>query len=147
MLSEFWATGLMTRRLCRRGDIGISVNNAVDIAKESADLILLHKDLHVLLTACMREEKHSVMSWIFNDGDKLQFREYDKSRNRINVPAFLAHVTVQILLNNLLYDFSQVLLASDNVDRSYIAKPRKWKVGFIRRFMFVFGPANSIFDL
>jgi len=144
----FLGDGVNDAPSLRAGDIGISVNNAVDIAKESADLILLHKDLHVLIDGVYEGRKtfgnvlkYLMMGTSSNFGNMISL-----AIGSIFLP-FLPMLPVQILLNNLLYDFSQVMLASDNVDASYIAKPRRWKVGFIRQFMFVFGPANSIFDL
>ncbi len=132
----------------RAADIGISVNNAADVAKLSADIILLHKDLHVLLDG-VREGRITF-------GNVLKYLKMDISSNFGNMVSvaiasvflpFLPILPVQVLLNDLLYDTSQLSLAGDRVDNSFLVKPRRWTIGAIRKFMFVFGPISSVFDL
>lgn len=131
----------------RAGDIGISFNNAVDIAKESADLILLHKDLHVLADGVYEGRKTfaNVMKYI-KMGTSSNFG------NMVSIAAaslflpYLPMLPTQILFNDLLYDFSQIFLASDTVDETTIAKPKKWNIHAVERFMMVFGPISSFFD-
>jgi len=131
----------------RAGDIGISVNNAVDIAKESADLILLHKDLHVLSEGVYEGRKTfaNVMKYI-KMGTSSNFGNMVSVAVASVFLPFLPMLPTQILLNDLLYDVSQLFLASDTVDHAEILKPKKWDIRTIRRFMFVFGPISSVFD-
>lgn len=132
----------------RVADIGISVNNASDIAKETADLILLRKDLHVLRRGIEEGRK------IFGNVTKyLKMGMSSNFGNMVSIAVsslflpFLPILPVQILLNDLLYDVSQVLLASDRVDRAYLVTPRRWDITSIRQFMIVFGPISSLFDI
>ena len=132
----------------RAADIGISVNNATDVAKLSADIILLHKDLHVLLDG--------VQEGRVTFGNVIKYLKMNISSDfgtmvsiavaSIFLP-FLPILPVQILLSDLLYDVSQLTLASDKVDEQDLTLPRKWNVKSIRKFMLIFGPANSLFDL
>jgi Mg2+-importing ATPase len=132
----------------RAADIGISVNNATDVAKLSADIILLHKDLHVLLDG--------VGEGRVTFGNVIKYLKMNTSSDfgtmvsiavaSVFLP-FLPILPVQILLSDLLYDVSQLTLAGDRVDEQSLAMPRKWNVKSIRKFMFIFGPANSLFDL
>jgi len=132
----------------RGADIGISVNNASDVAKLSADIILLHKDLHVLLDGVKegRVTFGNVIKYL-----KMNISSDFGTMVSIAVASvflpFLPILPVQILLNDLLYDVSQLTLAGDRVDDRALAAPHKWNVKSIRKFMFVFGPANSLFDL
>ncbi len=131
----------------RASDIGISVNNAVDVAKESADLILLHKDLHVLIDGVTEGRKTfaNVMKYIMMGTSSNFGNMFSVAIASLFLP-FLPMLPVQILFNDLLYDVSQLFLASDTVDPESIQKPRKWDIKFIRRFMVVFGPISSLFD-
>ncbi|MEA4884984.1 MAG: magnesium-translocating P-type ATPase [Clostridia bacterium] len=132
----------------RTADVGISVNNAVDVAKEAADIILLEEGLHILETGIIEGRKTfaNTMKYIMM-GTSSNFG------NMFSVPAalfmvpFLPMLPVQILLNNLLYDFAQVTIPTDRVDEDYIAKPRRWDIGFIKKFMLVFGPISSMYDI
>jgi Mg2+-importing ATPase len=131
----------------KASDVGISVNNAVDIAKESADIILLQKSLMVL--------EYGVMEGRRTFGNIVKYIKMGSSSNFGNMISmtgaslflpFLPMLPIQILLNNFLYDLSQVAIPTDEVDREYITKPRPWKVESIRRFMVFIGPVSSIFD-
>jgi Mg2+-importing ATPase len=128
-------------------DIGISVESAVDVAKESASIILTHKSLEVL--------KEGVMEGRKTFGNTIKYIMMGLSSNFGNMFSvlgavlflpFLPMLPVQILLNNLLYDFSQITIPSDNVDKEFIQKPKRWNMGFIKKFMFTFGPVSSLFD-
>jgi Mg2+-importing ATPase len=128
-------------------DVGISVNNAVDIAKESADIILLEKSLMVLEEGV--EEGRKVF------GNITKYVKMSASSNFGNMLSmtgaalflpFLPMLPVQILLNNFLYDMSQVSLPTDAVDREYLAKPRPWNNDIIKMFILFIGPISSIFD-
>jgi P-type Mg2+ transporter len=131
----------------RASDIGISVNNAVDVAKESADIILLHKDLHVLHDGVLegRRTFANVMKYI-KMGTSSNFGNMVSVGIASLFLPFLPMLPVQILFNDLLYDMSQLFVASDSVDAPVIAKPRKWDIKAIRRFMLAFGLISSVFD-
>ncbi len=131
----------------KAADVGISVNNAVDIAKESADMILLEKSLLVL--------KDGVIEGRKTFGNILKYIRMGASSNFGNMITmtaaslflpFLPMKPIQILLNNLLYDFSQIAIPTDSVDAEYLRAPRRWDIGAIQRFMAVFGPLSSLFD-
>ncbi len=131
----------------KASDVGISVDNAVDIARESADIILLKKSLTVLGDGVIEGRR------IF--GNIVKYIKMGASSNLGNMISmtgaslflpFLPMTPVQILLNNFLYDISQIAIPTDNVDDEYIAQPRPWNVIAIRRFMTVLGPVSSIFD-
>jgi Mg2+-importing ATPase len=132
----------------RAADIGITVDNAVDIAKESADIILLKKDLRVLRDGILEGRKTfgNTMKYIMM-GTSSNFG------NMISVAAaslflpFLPLLPVQILLNNLLYDVSQSTIPTDTVDGEYVLAPKRWDIGFIKKFLLVFGPVSSLFDI
>ena len=129
-------------------DVGISVDTAVDIAKESADIILLEKDLHVLLDA-VKEGRHTfanLMKYIklaasFNFGEVLSVIIAS-----IFLP-FLPETPIQLLVEGLLYDFGQLTLPLDNVDEEYLTKPKKFDIKHLKNFMLFMGPLSSIFDL
>lgn len=131
----------------RTADIGISVDNAVDVAKASADIILLHKDLHVLLDGVHegRVTFGNIMKYLMMGTSSTFGNMLSLAAASVFLP-FLPMLPVQVLLNDLLYDVSQLLVASDNVDSHYLTKPKKWDVGFIRKFMTAFGPVSSVFD-
>lgn len=129
-------------------DVGISVDTAVDIAKETSDIILLEKDLNVLLDGAIEGRKtfanllkYIKMAVSFNFGEVLSVLIAS-----IVLP-FLPITPIQLLVQSLLYDFGQLSLPFDNVDAEYVAKPRKWNLKDLRNFMFFMGPTSSIFDL
>lgn len=131
----------------RIADIGISVDNAVDVAKESADLILLHKDLHVLKDGVYEGRKTygNIMKYIMMGTSSNFGNMFSVAGASIFLP-FLPMLPVQILLNNLIYDLSQLFISSDKVDEEFLEKPKRWNISFIKHFMLVFGPISSIFD-
>ena len=131
----------------RAADVGISVDTAVDVAKESADIILLEKSLLVLEDGIIEGRK------VF--GNIIKYIRMGASSNFGNMFSvvggsyflpFLPMAPIQILLNNLLYDASQVGIPADHVDEEYLKTPRKWNIENIRRFMIFIGPMSSIFD-
>jgi Mg2+-importing ATPase len=131
----------------RASDVGISVDTAVDVAKESADIILLEKSLLVLEDGIIEGRK------VF--GNIIKYIRMGASSNFGNMFSvvggsyflpFLPMAPIQVLLNNLLYDASQVGIPSDHVDEEYLTTPRKWNIANIRRFMVFIGPMSSIFD-
>ncbi|MEO6688372.1 MAG: magnesium-translocating P-type ATPase, partial [Dokdonella sp.] len=143
----FMGDGINDGPALRAADVGISVDTAVDIAKEAADIILLEKSLLVLEEGVLEGRK------VF--GNILKYIKMTASSNFGNMFSvlgasaflpFLPMAAVQILLNNLLYDFSQTSVASDEVDKEYLAKPRQWDIAAITRFVLFIGPISSIFD-
>ncbi len=127
--------------------IGISVNNAVDIAKESADIILLEKSLMVLQDGIEEGRK--------TFGNIVKYVKMGASSNFGNMLSmtgaalflpFLPMLPIQILLNNFLYDISQVAIPTDDVDKEYVEKPRPWNIDYIKRFVLFIGPLSSVFD-
>jgi Mg2+-importing ATPase len=128
-------------------DVGISVDTAVDVAKESADIILLEKSLMVLEDGILEGRR------VF--GNIIKYIKMGASSNFGNMFSvvggsyflpFLPMAPIQILTNNLLYDFSQTGIPMDNVDPEYLLKPKKWNIGNIKKFMIYIGPMSSIFD-
>lgn len=129
-------------------DVGISVDTAVDIAKESADIILLEKDLNVLLDGVREGRKtfSNLMKYIkmatsFNFGEVVSVIIAS-----IALP-FLPETPIQLLVEGLLYDFGQLTLPLDNVDEEYLKKPRTFNIKDLKNFMLFMGPLSSIFDL
>jgi Mg2+-importing ATPase len=128
-------------------DIGISVSNGVDIAKEAADVILLEKSLGAIERGVVEGRKsfgnvtkYVLMGTSSNFGNMLSM-----AIGSAFLP-FLPLLPAQILINNFLYDLSQLTIPTDNVDASYVARPRRWDRGLIRRFMFGLGPLSSLYD-
>jgi Mg2+-importing ATPase len=143
----FMGDGINDAPALRAADVGVSVDNAVDIAKESADVILLEKSLLVLEEGVLEGRKVFV--------NILKYVRMGASSNFGNVFSFvgasvwlpfLPMQPLQILTNNLLYDFSQVPIPTDNVGPQQIARPRPWDIGQIAKFIFFIGPISSIFD-
>jgi Mg2+-importing ATPase len=131
----------------RAADVGISVDNAVDIAKESADVILLEKSLMVLEEGVLEGRKVfvNILKYIRMGASS----NFGNMFSVIGASAWLPYVPmapIQVLTNNLLYDFSQVPIPTDNVGPQQIAKPRPWQMGEIARFIVFIGPISSIFD-
>jgi len=131
----------------KTADVGISVNNAVDIAKESADIILTAKSLRALADGIAegRQSFSNTMKYILM-GLSSNFGNMFSVLGAVFFLPFLPMLPIQILLNNLLYDFSQLTIPADNVDAEDIARPRRWNFTQIKKFMFVFAPISSIFD-
>lgn len=128
-------------------DVGISVDNAVDVAKETADIILSKNDLTVLAEGVFEGRKTfgNTMKYIQSSTSSNFGNMFSVAGAALFLP-FLPMLPVQILLNNLLYDFSQSTITTDRVDEEYVVRPKRWDIGFIRRFMAAFGPVSSIFD-
>ena len=131
----------------KAADVGISVNNAVDIAKESADIILLQKSLRVLEDGVMEGRKTfgNILKYIKMGASSNFGNMFSMTGASLFLP-FLPMLPIQILLNNFLYDLSQVAIPSDDVDAEYLTQARPWNVKYIEKFMVVFGPISSIFD-
>jgi len=131
----------------KAADIGISVNNAVDVAKESADLILLQKSLRVLKDGILEGRKtfHNSLKYIMM-GLSSNFGNMFSMMGASALLPFLPMLPTQILLNNFMYDTSQLSLPSDAVDAEEIRKPTAWNLKFIRKYMLTFGLVSSVFD-
>ncbi len=143
----FLGDGINDGLALKAADVGISVDTAVDIAKESADIILLEKSLLVLAEGVVEGRR------IF--GNITKYIKMGASSNFGNMFSvlgasvflpFLPMAPIQILTNNLLYDFSQATIPTDNVDEEYLIRPRKWDIANIRKFMLLIGPVSSLFD-
>jgi len=144
----FLGDGVNDAPSIKQADIGISVENAVDVAKEAADIILTTNDLKVLYDGVIEgrktienTEKYIKMGISSNFGNMLSV-----SIGSIFLP-FLPMLPTQILLNNLLYDVSQLSLPLDNVDNEVVRKPKRLNTDFLKKFMVVFGSISSVFDL
>jgi len=131
----------------RAADVGISVDTAVDIAKESADAILLEKNLLVLEEGVLEGRKvfANILKYVRMGASSNFGNMFSVLGASIFVP-FLPMAPMQILTNNLLYDFSQVPIPTDHVDPEQIAKPRPWSMNEITRFILFIGPCSSVFD-
>lgn len=131
----------------RAADVGISVDSGVDVAKEAADIVLLEKSLLVLEDGIMEGRKvfANIVKYI-RMGASSNFGNMFSVLGASYLFPFLPMKPIQILLNNLLYDFSQTGIPTDNVDKEIIEKPLKWRIDNIKRFMIFIGPISSIFD-
>jgi P-type Mg2+ transporter len=143
----FMGDGINDAPALRAADIGISVDTATDIAKESADLILLEKDLMVLDEGVTEGRKvfANILKYI-RMGASSNFGNMFSVLGASAFLPFLPMAPIQVLTNNLLYDFSQVPIPTDAVDDEQVAGPRPWNIDEIRRFILFIGPISSIFD-
>ncbi|WP_312693999.1 magnesium-translocating P-type ATPase [Caproiciproducens sp.] len=144
----FMGDGINDAQALGKADVGISVDTAVDIAKESADIILLEKDLMVL--------EHGVVEGRKIFGNIIKYIKMTASSNFGNMLSmlvasaflpFLPMMPVQILVLNLLYNISQISIPWDNMDEDYLRVPRKWEASSIGKFMICIGPVSSVFDI
>lgn len=131
----------------KTADVGISVDNAVDVAKESADIILLEKRLRVLRDGVLEGRKtfDNTLKYVMMGTSSNFGNMFSVAVASLFLP-FLPMLPIQILLNNLLYDLSELTIPTDTVDQEAVEKPRKLDISFIRKFMVILGPISSIFD-
>ncbi len=131
----------------KTSDVGVSVDNAVDVARESADIILSRNDLTVLAEGVFEGRKTfgNTMKYIML-GVSSNFGNMFSVAGAAIFLTFLPMAPVQILLNNLLYDVSQSTITTDSVDDEYVERPKRWDISYIRRFMLYMGPVSSLFD-
>ncbi len=143
----FMGDGINDAPALRAADVGISVDTATDIAKESADLILLEKDLMVLEEGVIEGRKvfANIVKYI-RMGASSNFGNMFSVLGASAFLPFLPMAPIQVLTNNLLYDFSQVPIPADAVDEEQVTRPRPWNIGEIKRFILFIGPISSIFD-
>ncbi|PIN86967.1 magnesium-translocating P-type ATPase [Candidatus Woesearchaeota archaeon CG10_big_fil_rev_8_21_14_0_10_44_13] len=143
----FLGDGINDAPSMRTADIGISVNSGVDVAKESAHIVLTQKSLKVLGEGILEGRKTfgNTMKYVMM-GLSSNFGNMFSVAGAILVLPFLPMLPAQILLNNFIYDFSQITIPNDNVDDEFIRKPKRWNMKFIKRFMIFLGPVSSIFD-
>ncbi len=143
----FLGDGINDSPALRTADVGISVDTAVDIAKEAADAILLEKSLMVLEEGVLEGRKvfANILKYIRMGASSNFGNMFSVLGASVFLP-FVPMAPIQILTNNLLYDFSQVPIPTDNVDPEQIAKPRPWSMNEITRFILFIGPCSSIFD-
>ena len=143
----FLGDGINDAPSLKAADVGISVDNATDIAKEIAPIILLEKNLGILAD-CITEGRRTFANTIkyIKMGASSNFGNMLSMAGASFLLPFLPMMPTQILLNNLLYDVSQVAIPTDNVDAEYLLTPRPWDIKFIRNFIIYIGPLSSIFD-
>lgn len=128
-------------------DIGISVDSAADVAKDAAEMILLEHDLGVLQSGVIegRRTFGNIMKYIMMGTSSNFGNMFSMAGGALFLP-FLPMLPTQILLNNMLYDISEIPIPMDNVDKEYLKRPRQWDINFVRKFMLIVGPISSIFD-
>ena len=143
----FLGDGVNDAEALHGADVGISVDSAVDVAKDAADIVLLEKDLGILADGVVEGRrifsntiKYVLMATSSNFGNMFS------AAGASLFLSFLPMLPSQILLNNLLYDTSEMAIPTDNVDEELLERPSQWDMAFIRRFMMFFGPISSLFD-
>ena len=143
----FLGDGINDSPALKVADVGISVDTAVDIAKESADIILLEKSLMVLQEGVSEGRKvFANITKYIKMGASSNFGNMFSVLGASLFLPFLPMAPIQVLTNNLLYDFSQTAIPLDNVDEDYLVSPRKWDISNIFKFMVLVGPISSLFD-
>ena len=143
----FMGDGINDAPALKAADVGISVDSAVDIAKESSDIILLENSLLVLQDGVLEGRRvfGNIVKYIKMAASSNFGNMFSVLGASIFLP-FVPMLPIQVLTNNLLYDFSQTTIPTDDVDPEWLTRPRKWAIGELRRFILFIGPISSIFD-
>jgi len=143
----YMGDGINDASALHAADVGISVNSAVDVAREVADIVLLEKDLRVLANGVLEGRKTfaNTLKYVFM-ATSANFGNMFSMAGASLFLSFLPLLPKQILLTNLLTDFPEMTIATDSVDREMLGQPRRWNIKFIRNFMLVFGLLSSVFD-
>src|SRR5450759_3259978 len=143
----YMGDGINDASALHAADVGLSVESAVDVAKESADIVLLEKDLGVLANGVKEGRKTfaNTLKYVFM-ATSANFGNMFSMAGASLFLSFLPLLPRQILLTNLMTDFPETTIGTDNVDIEMVEKPRRWNVTFIRNFMIVFGILSSVFD-
>jgi P-type Mg2+ transporter len=143
----FMGDGINDAPSLHAADVGISVSSAVDVAKEAADIILLERGLNVLHSGIREGRKAfgNVMKYLLMGTSSNFGNMFSMAGASLFLP-FLPMLPTQILLNNFMYDLAQVTIPTDNVDPTFVYKPRRWSIATIRDFMVFIGPISSIYD-
>jgi P-type Mg2+ transporter len=128
-------------------DVGISVANAVDVAREASDILLLERHLDVLHAGILagRRSFGNVLKYLLMGTSSNFGNMFSMAGAALFLP-FLPMLPMQILLNNFLYDLAQVTIPTDRVDDAYLRRPQRWNIGLIRKFMWITGPISSLYD-
>jgi len=143
----FMGDGINDAPSLHAADVGISVSSAVDVAREAADIILVEPGLSVLANGIIEGRKAfgNVMKYLLM-GTSSNFGNMFSMAGASSFLPFLPMLPTQILLNNFMYDLSQITIPTDNVDDDFLRKPKQWNIGLIRKFMVFIGPISSVFD-
>ncbi|MDD5244625.1 MAG: magnesium-translocating P-type ATPase [Syntrophorhabdaceae bacterium] len=143
----YMGDGINDASALHAADVGISVNSAVDVAKDVADIVLLEKDLRVLANGMLEGRKTfaNTLKYVFMATSANFGNMFSMAGASLFLP-FLPLLPKQILLTNLLTDFPEMTIATDSVDQEMLNRPRRWNIKFIRNFMLVFGLLSSVFD-
>jgi Mg2+-importing ATPase len=143
----FLGDGINDAPALKKADVGISVDTAVDVAKESADIVLLEKSLMALDAGIIEGRRvfGNIVKYIRMGASSNFGNMFSVVGGSFFLP-FLPMLPIQVLANNLLYDVSQIGIPADRVDPEFTTVPRRWNIANIRRFMIVIGPMSSIFD-
>jgi len=143
----YMGDGINDASALHAADAGISVDSAVDVAKEAADIVLLEKDLEVLVQGVQegRRTFANTIKYVFM-ATSANFGNMFSMAGASLFLSFLPLLPKQILLTNLMTDFPEMAIAADTVDSQMVEQPRRWNIGFIRKFMMTFGILSSVFD-